>query len=367
MAGGPAPVDWSVAEKVAVAVARRQAPEVDRRTREALESDFAEMTGEAEGLVSEATGLKSLAGPARAEVTDRAGWIRANLASFRRLLTPLLERHHDENKTSLTARLPEPLQKATRAAAGAELGALLGWMSSRVLGQYDLLLTEDADSEGDVVYFVGPNVVQLERRHGFASDEFRLWIAIHELTHRAQFTGVEWMRPHFLSLVDRAVSAAAPDSKAMAAALKKMAAEIAQGRNPIAENGLIGVFASPEQQDALRSAQALMSLLEGHGDIVMNTAGAARVPGAGRFSSTLQRRRESTSGVSKLLQQLIGLDAKMRQYKDGEHFVESVEAAGGPALFRLVWEEASYLPTLEEIREPQRWIDRVGGRSLQSA
>ena len=168
--------------------------------------------------MSETTGLTSLEGAARAEVTDRTGWIRANIRSFRRLLTPLFERAELEGRPFGRV-LPGPLGTAGRAAAGAELGAVLGWMSTRVLGQYDLLFTEDADSPGDVVYYVGPNVIAIERRHGFPPREFRLWIAIHELTHRAQFTGVPWMRQHFLDLVDRGVSIATPDPKALAGAL----------------------------------------------------------------------------------------------------------------------------------------------------
>jgi coenzyme F420 biosynthesis associated uncharacterized protein len=360
------PVDWSVAERVAVRVARRSTPSVDARAWERLRSDFAELTPVAEGLVTETTGLTSLEGAARAEVTDRAGWIRANLRSFRRLLSPLLERAEKDGKGPLGRIMPEPIAKATRAVAGAELGAVLGWMSTRVLGQYDLLLTEDADTPGDVVYYVGPNVVSLERRHGFAPNEFRLWIAIHELTHRAQFTGVPWMRGHFLDLVDRGISIAAPDPKAIAGALAKMASEIRAGRNPIAESGLVGLLATPEQSEVLSSIQALMSLLEGHGDIVMNRAASERIPGAKRFADTLQARRDSVGGVAKLFQQLIGLEAKMRQYREGERFVEAVEASD-PALLGLVWEHPQYLPSLDEVRDPPRWIARVGGRSLEIA
>src|SRR5207302_5379346 len=126
------------------------------------------------------TGLRSLAGPARARVTDRRGWIRANLASFRRLLRPLTERLGDR----LGAGAMAPV---ARTVAGAEVGALLGWMSTRVLGQYDVLITEtEHPEEQDLVYYVGPNVLGLEKRFGFPPREFRLWLALHEVTHRAQ-------------------------------------------------------------------------------------------------------------------------------------------------------------------------------------
>ena len=359
------PVDWSVAERVGTRVAARSTPELDRAASRRLERDFAELTPIAEALVTEATGLSSLEGPARAEVTDRAGWVRANVASFRRLLTPLFEKAEDDGR--LGRALPGALGTASRAAAGAELGVVLGWMSTRVLGQYDLLLTEDAKTPGDVVYYVGPNVVQLERRHGFAPRDFRLWIALHELTHRAQFTGVPWMRPHFLGLVDKGVSLATPDPKALAAAVTRMAGEIRAGRNPLAESGLVGALATPEQATTLRAIQALMSVLEGHGDVTMNRAATEEIPGARRFAETLQSRRDSVRGLAKFIQQLVGLEAKMRQYREGERFVEEVERAGGPALLALMWEAPEQLPSLEEVRDPARWIDRVGGRSLEIA
>jgi len=364
-AGPPDPVDWKVAERFASRVARRTTPVVDARTQRRIVEDFAQLTPVAESLVEASTGLPSLAGPARAEVTDRDGWIRANVNSFRRLLRPILAKATSEGL--LSSKLPAPMSAAMRAAAGAELGVVLGWMSTRVLGQYDLLFTEDADDPGDLGYYVGPNVISLERRHGFPPGEFRLWIAVHELAHRAQFTGVPWMRPHFLGLVDKGVSMATPSGKDLAAALGRMAQDVRAGRNPLAEAGLVGALASPEQLGTLRTIQALMSLLEGHGDVTMNRAAADRIPGAERFARTLQSRRESTGGVARLLQQLIGLEAKMRQYQEGERFVEAVEKFGGPALLARVWEAPEHLPSMEEIRDPARWIDRVGGRELAPA
>lgn len=361
----PDPVDWRVAERVAVAVSRRGSPPLDARTRRRLEDDFAEYSPVAEELVEQSTGLRSLQGPARAEVTDRAGWVRANLRSFRRLLRPILERASSEGK--LGRNLPGALGAGARAAAGAELGLVLGWMSTRVLGQYDLLFAEDPDSPGDTVYYVGPNVVSLEGRHSFPPSEFRLWIAVHELTHRAQFTGVPWMRQHFLGLVDEGVSLATPNASDIVAALKRVATDVRQGRNPLAEAGLVGMLASSEQLETLRSVQALMSLLEGHGDITMNRAAADRIPGAERFAKTLQKRRETATPVVRFFQQLIGLEAKMRQYQEGERFVEEVEQAGGQTLFDRVWEEPGNLPSLTEIRTPSLWVDRVGGRALELA
>ena len=130
---------------------------------------------------------------------------------------------------------------------------------------------------------------------------------------------------------------------------------------------MLGLLAPPEQLEVILRIQALMSLLEGHGDITMNRAAADRIPGAQRFARTLQARRESAGGLTRFIQQLLGIDAKMKQYKEGEQFVEAVERAGGSELFARVWEEPEHLPTLEEVRDPARWISRLGGRRLELA
>jgi coenzyme F420 biosynthesis associated uncharacterized protein len=361
----PELVDWALAERVARRVAKRGSSPIDPRSRQRLVDDFAELTPIAEALVEESTGLRSAAGPARAEVTDRGGWAHSNIGSFRRLLRPVLERATAEN--GLGRNMPPALAAAARYASGTELGVVLGWMSTRVLGQYDLFRAEEGEAPSDAVYYVGPNVIALERRHGFPPREFRLWIAVHELTHRAQFTGVPWMRQYFLGLVDKGVTLASPDAKQVMAAIARMATDVRARRNPLADAGLIGVLAPPEQLATIRRIQALMSLLEGHGDVTMNRAAAERIPGAQRFAATLQARRDAARGTTRLIQQLIGLEAKMKQYQDGEKFVEAVEREGGPELFARVWEEPEHLPTLEEVRDPARWVSRLGGRRLELA
>ena len=163
----PEPIAWDIAEKVAVRVAGRE-PFAASYHLDSLAPDFEELTSEAERLVSEATGLVSLAGPARARVVDRSDWVRANLRSFRRLLRPLTDRLGERVSGNALG------GKLTRAVTGAEVGALLGWMSTRVLGQYDLLVVDDETAASqDLVYYVGPNLLNLEKRFGFPPREFR--------------------------------------------------------------------------------------------------------------------------------------------------------------------------------------------------
>jgi coenzyme F420 biosynthesis associated uncharacterized protein len=343
-------VAWGLAERVAVRVAGHE-PLARSYHYTSLSPDFEELTATAEELVFQELGFRSLRGPARAVVVDRADWVRANIGSMRRLLRPLTER--------LGRSLRGPLAIPAQSLSAIEVGTMLGWMATRVLGQYDALLF-DEENEGDVVYYVGPNVLALEKRFGFPPREFRLWLALHEVTHRVQFTGVPWMHDYFRSLVDSTINVADIDPKRFLDALRRSVEAVREGRNPLDEGGLVALLAGPEQYETLQKTQGLMSLLEGHGDVTMDRAGRDQLPSAPRFSATLHaRRNQRQPAIAKFVQQLVGLDAKMKQYEEGERFIEAVEASGGPALMARVWEGPEMLPTLAEIRDPAEWIRRV--------
>ena len=389
-------VDWEFARTVAGRIAGRE-PFADSYHHDSIEADLLELTAQAEELVHAETGLRSETSRARARITDRMGWVDANLASFDRLLRPLLGKAEEEAArqaeegaepeggrsfadTSLgralgpLADVVAPVGSAVSDAfsqvgdavgpkvAGAEAGALLGWMSSRVLGQYDLLIIEDErPEEQDLVYYVGPNILSLEKRYGFPPREFRLWIAVHECTHRAQFTGVPWLRPYFLSLVNELVDSVDPDPGRFLEAVREVMAERRAGNGrSLADGGLSALLATPEQRATMDKVTGLMSLLEGHGDITMDRAAKDLIPSQPRFAKVMSQRRKNASGLSKVIQRLTGMEAKLAQYEEGERFVHSVEAAGGRDLFDLVWTSPETLPTIAEIREPSQWIERVG-------
>jgi coenzyme F420 biosynthesis associated uncharacterized protein len=351
------PIDWGLAERVAVRVAGHE-PLAASYHYDRLAIDFAELTSQAEELVERTTGLVSAAGPARARVVDRADWVRANLASFGRLLRPLTDRMAErlDDRQGMMALVGE----VSRRAAALEVGVLLGWMGTRVLGQYDLLIVEDeSPDDQDLVYYVGPNVLALEKRFGFPPREFRLWLALHEVTHRAQFTGVPWLRGHFLSLVNQTLAAVDPDPKRFLDALVRVVEELRSGHNPLDEGGIATLLASPDQRDLFGKIGGMMSLLEGHGDVTMDRAGEGHVPQAARFSRALRERRRQVSGVAKLAQKAVGIDAKMKQYAQGEAFIAYIERHAGEGAVNAAWRGPEWLPTLAEIRAPQDWLDRV--------
>ena len=345
-------VDWDVARSVAAKVAGQE-PFTAPRYRDGLEADFDRYTAQAEELVAECTGLRSLSGNARGRVTDRAGWIDANLSSFQRLLRPITDKLEDRMDAKTSAIGPK--------VAGAEMGAMLGWMSKRVLGQYDLLVIEDeAPEEQDIVYYVAPNVLTLERRYAFPPEEFRLWLALHEVTHRAQFTGVPWMREHFLGLVNGTMESVDPDPKRFLAAAQRLVEARRRGEDPMDQGGMMALFASEEQLAVINEVAGLMSLLEGHGDVTMDRAGQGLVPSQERFARVLRNRRMGASGFTKVFQRLAGLEAKLKQYAEGERFIAEVERAGGTALLDRAWAEPGNVPSIAEVREPRLWIERVG-------
>lgn len=350
----PDPVDWKLTAQVARRFAGRERF-ASSYLGSSLERDFAEVTAEAEALVADFTGLRP---PNRASgmVLDRVGWVDANVSSMQRMLRPFTDRVAERVARS-------PVAPIGRRVAGAEMGVLLGYLAQRVLGQYDLLVPEDPAEPGtvptDAVYYVGPNVLGLEKRFAFRPRDFRLWIALHELTHRAQFTGVPWLRGYFLSLVERSLGMVDPDPRRLVQALTRAADEIRRGRNPLDEGGLVGLLATPEQRGLLSQVQALMSLLEGHGNVVMNHLGRRCVAGQERMARVLQARREAR-GLSAQVQKLLGLEMKMRQYELGEAFVEAVERAAGLRAIDAAWRAPEMLPTMEELSDPRQWLTRVG-------
>jgi coenzyme F420 biosynthesis associated uncharacterized protein len=346
-------VDWALAERLGTRLAPGGPPAAQLSS---LEAHLRDLTAEAESLVEAETGLHA-AGPARAKVVDRAGWVRANVASFQRLLGPL-ESRMDEQLSGRRAAVPRYVAGRF---SGAEVGLMLGWMSGKVLGQYDMLvLEEEGDAQGDVVYFVGPNLLQLEQRFGFPPEEFRLWVALHEVTHRAQFTGVPWLREHFLSLVGDALGAADPDPARLAAAVRETARMIRAGERPMDDGGVLGLVATPEQRTVIRRIGGLMSVLEGHGERTMDRAGASRIPSAPRFHQVLRARRANASPPARFFQRLIGLEAKLAQYAQGERFLAAIEATAGRRAVDLLWEGPDQMPTVDEVRDPGAWLTRVG-------
>ena len=347
MTPAASPIDWERAERVAIRVAARRPGPSDL-----LDGPPHAPAVQVEDQIEAVTGLRSANGAATVQLIDRATWIRVNIASFRSLLAPVAARWAEK-----TGAGTGPAAAVGRQLAGAQVGALLGWMSTRVLGQYDLLIGRDPGD--DAVYLVGPNLAAIEQRYGFDPFEFRSWVLLHELTHRAQFTGVPWMREHFTGLVDHSLTFADPDPTALMEALKTAMRDRRDAGQQVRDGGVLALLASSEQRRVMSRIGGLMSLLEGHGDVTMTRAAGDLAPHAERFERILRERRRTANPFSKVVMRLAGIEAKLNQYAAGERFITAIEAARGERAVDQCWQSAEMLPTLEEIRAPRSWLART--------
>lgn len=302
-------------------------------------------------LVTDYTGLLPET-HAPVDVVDRVRWSQVNIAGFRRLLTGLGAVSVDDAAPTAAARL-----------TGVQAGAVLAFLSSRVLGQFE---TFSADTGR--LLFVAPNIVEVERRLRLPSREFRLWIAVHEAAHLTQFTAVPWMRDHFHGLIKTFFDAAEPDRSSaagLALAVRRALASAREDQPPQPGTDVMSAVTSPEQRQAISEIQALMTLLEGHAESVMDGVGRTSINHVALLRRRFDRRRANPTTLQKFLRQLLGLDAKMRQYAAGRRFVDHIVAAHGVTGFNRVWEHPANLPTEAEIDRPELWTARVLGAAAR--
>lgn len=344
------PVDWSLAARTAARL-MPPGPEVSpaqaRRAVELLRADAAT----AEGHVRELTGLGAGLPLLPADVVDRAAWAAAATAGLA-ALTGNVRFVSLNNSVSPTARA------LTAKTAGLQAGAILSYLGSRVLGQYDPF--GGGDAEGRLL-LVAPNVVAAQRALDVSLAEFSLWVCLHEATHRLQFTAVSWLRSYFADQVREFLSA----SEASAAGiLERLPAAVTSSRDAAAGRGgdglgLLELLQSPEQRAVLDRLLALTTLLEGHADHVMDAVGPEVVPSVAVIRARFTERRRGGGLLDRLLRALLGVEAKVRQYAVGAAFTRQAVDTVGMAGFNTVWTSPETLPTRAELSEPALWLTRV--------
>jgi coenzyme F420 biosynthesis associated uncharacterized protein len=292
-------------------------------------------------------------------VVDRGAWVQANTDGLRKLIRPLLDKVREKRGD------PGPLAAAVGSrVTGAEVGTLLAYLSGKVLGQFDPY----ADQGGDVgsptagrLLLVAPNVVQVERELAVDPHDFRLWVCLHEETHRVQFTAVPWLRSYLLGEIAALLGGTEVDPQRLAEMLRDGAAQVTRMLRGGSEASLLDLVQTPEQREILERLTAVMSLLEGHADVVMDGVGPQFVPSVEEIRRKFNARRAGAGALDQMVRKLLGLDAKLRQYKDGAAFVRGVVAKVGMEGFNVVWAGAEYLPDKAEIADPARWVARVHG------
>ena len=343
-------VDWDLAVQAAGHLVR-PGPQVGADEARQVVEQLRGFARDSTGYVAETTGLVATPGE-DVLVVDRTGWVTANVDAFRELLAPAVAAAQEKRD-----RPPGPVVQAVgRKVTGVELGSLLSFLASKVLGQYDI-----ADPSGGRLLLVAPNIVQVERELDAEPADFRLWVCLHEETHRVQFTANPWLRPHLLESSRAMVTDLLGDPGQLTDRITAAARQLPDVLRGGDGNGLLELVQSPEQRAALARVTAVMSLLEGHADVVMDEVGPQVIPTVGAIRERFTARRAGSGGLDRMLRRLLGLDAKMRQYRDGAGFVRGVTASVGTEGFNAVWTSPDTLPLPEEITDPAAWVRRVHG------
>jgi len=347
----PGLIDWRSASQVARTVAGA-GPTGTPEERDALRDSLWSAVTSAEELVSGFTGMTSQGPGPRAWAMGRGDWVDANMRSIERSIEPMLVRTVEAH----AGRGSAEGRKLRNKALGAQIGGLFGYVSRKVMGQFDPFLPPDDDG---LIYFVGPNILEVEGRFGLKPEDFRKWISLHEVTHKVQFSHANWLRGHVLTSLDSYIQMTQLDVKKMAENLARLLGEI-RGGSQQKTLGVMYALMTPEQRAVFLRMQATMALVEGHASYVMNgVAERAGIETLSHMKNMLASRR-SVGGLEKTFQQAIGFDQKIRQYGTGEAFVSYVVEKAGMEVFNRVWTSPATLPHTEEIAEPDRWLARVG-------
>ena len=344
------PIDYDLAARTAAKLAPAP-PKITWSEAAQVVEELRGLAIEAEAHVRAVTGLVPPGPILPATVVDRPGWAAANVAGFQVILEPLAQ--------AMMARQDNALASSVAArVTGLQMGSVLAWMSSKVLGQYEVFLPEEGTGR---LVLVAPNIVETERKLGVDPHDFRLWVALHEVTHRTQFTAVPWLHGHVRAEVAALLTAADLDDPA--ALLGRLKDSVTGG---VKGGSLIEMLQSPSQRQVLDRVTGLMSLLEGHAEHVMDGVGPAVVPSVHTIRARFQERRTARGNpLDRVLRRVLGLDLKALQYAEGKHFVDTVVEQVGMAGFNRVWESPQTLPSRSDITDPSAWVRRVhGGESV---
>ena len=344
-------VDWTVALSTARKLVK-PGPEITRAGAEQTVAALRASAVRAEAYVVEVTGLQVPSSTAPVLVVDRPGWLQANIDGFQQIIGPLEAKAAEKMSANPGMAIVGPLL------TGAEVGALLSYLAPKVLGQFDPFFAGGPGEPGGRLLLVAPNIVAVERELQVDPADFRLWVCLHEETHRVQFTAVPWLRDHLLGEIGRLIDSAELDAVAMLQMLADGAKHIVSALRKGEEFSIVDLVHTREQRQIVDRITAVMSLLEGHADVVMDSVGPSVVPTVATIRRRFTARRQG-QGFDKVIRRLLGLDAKMRQYRDGARFCRTVIDAVGMAGFNRVWTSPNTLPTREEIADPTLWLARV--------
>jgi coenzyme F420 biosynthesis associated uncharacterized protein len=342
-------IDWILAERLAGYLA-------GTGNARPPSTDLVELAVESERRVIAYTGLTPSGSLPAPEGISRRDWVSSNIGAMRALLDPVLER--------AGAGLG-PLRPAVQIAVGVvlttEVGVVVGYLAQRVLGQYELVLLDEAAAERPPrLLFVLPNLGEAVRAFGADEREFVTWVALHEVTHAVQFSGVPWLQSHLAGLVRELLQGAELRLDTSRRLRWPTRAGMARVGNALRRGDFIALVVTPSERSVLDRVQAVMAVIEGHAEHVMDAVAPDLLPSLPRLRESLNRRRRSQSGLSRIISRLLGLELKLRQYEQGKIFCDAVVQEGGTEALQYVFSSPEALPTLTELRDPSAWLARTG-------
>jgi coenzyme F420 biosynthesis associated uncharacterized protein len=358
-------VDWDLAVSTAAAVGRG-GPRVSYSEAADVVEQLRRLTDEAEQHVSAYTGLSAQVDHPPVRVVDRPDWVAANISGLRLVMDPVIDKLQEANNASksptglagpLTGGINTAMRTVGSKAAGVQVGSILSFFSSKVLGQYEVF----SGAPGQLL-LVAPNVVEVERKLDVDPTDFRLWVCLHEVTHRTQFTAVPWLRDHFLAEVQAFVDATDLDPEALADRVRTALDAVTDAiRNPDSKASVLDLVQTPAQKAVIERLTALMTLVEGHAEFVMDGVGPDVVPSVEQIRAKFTTRRAGRGPFDRILRRLLGIEAKMRQYAEGRKFVADVHDKVGMAGLNRIWTSPETLPLTSELADADAWVARVHG------
>jgi coenzyme F420 biosynthesis associated uncharacterized protein len=341
-------IDWGLAERVGGFVAGEPAGGT------ALAGDLEAFTADAIERVTAYTGMRPARPIPPPEAIGRRAWLAANLATMRTIMAPLDAKLREQSSAA-------PLRAVGGVLLGAEVGGLVGYLSQRVLGQYELVLLDAASPER--LLFVAPNLREAALRLDVDEADLVAWVAFHEVTHAVQFTSVPWLKEHLGGLMRRLLESV--DVKVDVASILRLPStdDLRALVDRVREGGLVTLMAGPERMAIIDEMQAAMAVVEGHAEHVMDAVGAEALDSLEELRAALDRRRAEKPPALRLLEKLFGLEMKMRQYQLGKSFCDAVVEQEGLEALDRVWSGPEALPSLAELELPQMWLDRTRPRA----
>ena len=351
----PGLIDWEMAQAVAMWFTSRPG---DPDELPYPDADYTEMVESSRNAVSEYLGREASDKRAGVEVLDRKSWVEVNILNFKKMFRPVEESYQRlHTKSAGSGRLMSGL---TGLAVSVQMGAMIGFLSRRVLGQYDIPLLEPGEGS---IYLLDVNINSLAKKIGVNPDDLRRWVALHETTHAVEFESTPWLRDYMAGLLGEYLAEAGETILNPARLRERIASASSGSSRGLRLNGVLRLMLSEKQAQIISQIQALMSVMEGYSNHAMHNTGEDLIPNYRILAARMKMREKSRGFAFRVISRLLGLDMKLEQYIIGESFINHVVGSNGVQFANKVWESPDQIPSLEEVREPDRWISRIEGTS----